>query len=590
MRTDTKAKELSLRGLVASPGIAIGKCFSHYPDGYTINRVEITKTQVDTEIERLRGALKLAASDLEQIRGEADRTVGPQLSKIFEAQLLILEDAEFFRKVSDDIARQHLNAEYVYHRHLQQTLKSLRNSRDSYLRDMANDIKATAAKVFQHLVGGRSNRLVDNKHGIALAEDFTPGEVVLMNKYHIPGFATQLGGPTSHMVLIAKSLSIPGVVGVGNLLRRCPDDATVVIDGDNGLVIVNPTAKTLTRYREEHRRHRGVTSKQLRSTSRLPSTTTDGREITVMVNLEIPSEIDQTLAACKVGVGLYRTEFFYLSTMTFPSEEEQTKQYRDIARTFFPNPVVMRTFDLGSDKMVGSLRSADEVNPALGWRGIRLDLDIPEIFKAQLRALLKASEFRNIRIMLPMISALPEVNRTKKLIHAAMVELRAEGAAFDEDIEIGIMIEVPSAAIIAHELAKHVDFLSIGTNDLIQYTLAVDRGNKKVTSLYRQFHPAVLRLIKMTIDAGVANGIDVSMCGEMAGSRLALPLLVGLGLTTFSVGPKRVPDIRRIVAALDYGECKQLAEKVMTIPTADRVEAILQEWCATHIDQTGMED
>ncbi len=272
------------------------------------------------------------------------------------------------------IARQHLNAEYVYNRHLQQTLKSLRNSHDSYLREMANDINATAAKVFSHLIGARSNKLVDNKHKIALAEDFSPGEVVLMNKYHIPGFATLRGGPTSHMALIAKSLAIPGVVGVGNLLRKCPDDSTVIIDGDNGIVIVNPEPRTLAHYREEHKHHRGVTSRQLKSIARLPSTTTDGREIAVMANLEIPSDLDQTLSACKIGVGLYRTEFFYLNTMTFPTEEEQTKQYRDIARTFFPNQVMMRTFDLGSDKIVGDLRNDEEVNPALGWRGIRSGL------------------------------------------------------------------------------------------------------------------------------------------------------------------------------------------------------------------------
>lgn len=590
MKAEPIPKELTLKGIVASPGIAIGTCFSHQSGGFAITRSEIPKAQVEAEIARLQHALELAVRDLEQIRGEADRTVGPQLSKIFEAQLLILEDTEFFRQVSEDIARQHLNAEYVYQRHLQKTLKSLRSSKDSYLREMANDINATAAKVFNHLIGGRSNKLVDNKGRIALAEDFSPGEVILMNKYHIPGFATQYGGATSHMTLIAKSLAIPGVVGVGNLLRKCPDDATLVVDGDNGLVIVNPSVKTLSHYREEHKRRRGVTSRQLKSIGRLPSTTSDGREITVMVNLEIPSEIDQTLSACKVGVGLYRTEFFYLSSMSFPSEDEQARQYRDIARAFFPNPVVMRTYDLGSDKIVGDHRSLDEVNPALGWRGIRLDLDMPDIFKAQIRAMLKASEFRNVRIMLPMITSLSEVNRTKKLIHAAMVELQREGTAFDEDIEIGIMIEVPSAAIMAHELARHVDFLSIGTNDLIQYTLAVDRGNERVAALYRQFHPAVLRLIKMTIDAGTANDIDVAMCGEMAGNRLALPLLIGLGMTTFSVGPMCLPEVKKIAAGLSYAECRKLAEKVMTLTTADRIEATLQEWCAAHIGQIGLED
>jgi phosphoenolpyruvate-protein phosphotransferase (PTS system enzyme I) len=590
MKTDTKGKELTLKGIVASPGIAIGHCFSHQSTGQKIRRLEIPKMQVDAEIDRLRMAIALAVKDLEQIRGEADRTVGPQLSKIFEAQLLILEDKEFFRKVSDDITRERLNAEFAYHRHLEQTLKSLRNSRDSYLREMANDINATAAKVFSHLVGGRSNKLVDNKQRIALAEDFSPGEVILMNKYHIPGFATQYGGATSHMALIAKSLAIPGVVGVGNLLRKCADDSTIVIDGDNGVVIVNPAAKTLSHYRDLMKRHRGVISRQLKSIGRLPSATTDGREIAVMANLEIPSEIDQTLSSCKVGVGLYRTEFFYLSAMSFPSEEEQARQYRDIARTFFPNQVVMRTYDLGSDKVVDPTRHVDAANPALGWRGIRMDLDLAEIFKAQLRAMLRASEFRNVRIMLPMVSSLSEVNRTKKMIHAAMVELQREGVVFDPEVELGVMIEVPAAALMAHELAKHVDFLSIGTNDLIQYTLAVDRGNEKVAALFRQFHPAVLKLVKMTIDAGQANNIDVAMCGEMAGSRLAIPLLIGMDLTTFSVGPMRLPEVKKIVASVSYAECSRLAEKVMTLTTADRVEAALQEWCAIHLGHIGTED
>ncbi len=590
MKQETKLKELVLKGIVASPGIAIGKSFRHHLDGFAIVRRSIPRSQVDSEIERLKTAVGKAVKDLEQIRGEADRTLGPQLSKIFEAQLLILRDAEFFRQVSDDIAKSSLNAEFVYDRHLQQTLKSLRTSQDTYLREMANDISTTAAKVFNHLAGVRSNKIVDNPHKVALAEDFSPAEVILMNKYHIPGFATQMGGATSHMTLIAKSLSIPGVVGVSNLLKKCPDDSSMIVDGDNGLVIVNPEAKTLTRYQAEHKRHRGVASRQLKSIARLPSTTKDGRMITVMANLEIPSDLDLVLSAAKIGVGLYRTEFFYLSAMKFPSEEEQTKQYRAIARTFFPNPVVMRIFDLGSDKIVGDLRNSEEVNPALGWRGIRFDLDMPEIFRAQIRALLKASEFRNVRILLPMVSTVSEIVRTKKLIHASMTELSKEGVAFDEDVEIGIMVEVPSAAVMACELAKHVDFLSIGTNDLIQYTLAVDRGNKRVASLYREFNPAVLRLIKMTIDAGITTGIDVSMCGEMASEDLALPLLVGLGLASFSVGPMRLSEVKRVIARLDYTECVRLAAKVMNMSTTSQIEATLQEWYSTHVGELDDED
>jgi phosphotransferase system enzyme I (PtsI) len=577
-------KELVLKGVIASPGIAIGVGFKHHSDGYTIAKRTIERSQGDAEVKRLQGAITSAIRELEQIHGEADRTVGPQLSTIFEAQLLILEDAEFFKKVSDDILHSRLNAEYVYNRHLQRTLTSLKNSQDGYLREMANDINATASKVFGYLIGSRSNQLADYKDRIALGDDFSPAEVVLMNKYHIPGFATMYGGPTSHMVLIAKSLVIPGVVGIGNLLRKCPDDSMVIVDGDHGTVIVNPKPKTLTQYREEQKKKRGVASRQLKSLSRLPSTTRDGRAIDVCVNLEIPSDSDSILSAAKIGVGLYRTEFFYLNGMKFPPEEEQTRLYQDIARTFFPNTVTMRVFDLGSDKIIGDLRNSDEVNPALGWRGIRFDLDASDIFKTQIRALLKASEFRNLKIMLPMVSMTAEIIKTKKLIQTAMQELKKEKVAFDENIEIGIMIEVPAAALMAHELAKHADFLSIGTNDLVQYTLAVDRGNKKVAALYRELHPAVLKLIKMTIDAGAANGINVAMCGELAGKTIALPLLVGLGMTTFSVGPTRLAEVKKTIGSLRFTECEKLATRVMSLATVERVEAVLNDWLATNIE------
>ena len=268
--------------------------------------------------------------------------------------------------------------------------------------------------------------------------------------------------------------------------------------------------------------------------------------------------------------------------MKFPTEEEQTKIYRDIARTFFPNTVTMRIYDLGSDKIVGELKNSDEANPALGWRGIRFDLDEPELLKTQIRALLKASEFRNLKIMIPMVSMTSEVLKTRKIIQLAMSELRKEGVAFDENVEVGIMVEVPSAALMAHELAKHADFLSIGTNDLVQYTLAVDRGNKKVAPLYRELHPAVLKLIKMTIEAGAANGINVSMCGELAGRAIALPLLLGMGLTTFSVSPAHLAETKKTIATLRFTDCQKLATRVMALSTVERVEAVLADWFTAH--------
>ncbi len=586
----THAKEIRLRGLVASPGIAIGRCFKHDNAPHTITKQQIEADQVDAEVNRLQNAIASARKELEQIHDEADSSVGNQLAKIFEAQLLILDDKAFFDAVCHDIAKFKLNAEYVYNRHLQRTLTSLRKSQDSYLKEMANDINATAAKVFGYLIGHHVNKLSNNDGKIALAEDFSPGEVVLMGKYHIPGFATSLGGQTSHMTLIAKSLSIPGVVGVSKLLEKIPDNATTIIDGESGWVIVNPEKATLEEYKEEQKRRRTVIAKQLRGIGKIPSTTSDGREIAVLANLEIPTDVDEILASNKVGVGLYRTEFFYLTRMKFPTEDEQAKIYANIARTFFPNNVTLRVYDLGSDKVVGDYRDSEDVNPALGWRGIRLDLDMPDVFKTQIRAILRASTNKNVKIMLPMVSTSMELVKAKRILHSAMKELHAEGIPFDENIDVGIMIEVPSAALMADELARHVCFFSIGTNDLVQYTLAADRGNKKVAGLYRELHPAVLRLIKMTIDAGRKHNVPVTLCGEMASRMEAVPLLVGLGLDGFSVVPPRVARVKKLIAELDYSECQALAERIMKLATIEKVEAVLNNWIEAHVSKEFVED
>ena len=586
----SQAKEIRLRGLVASPGIALGRCFKHDNAPHTITKQHINSDQVDAEVERLNHAIAEARKELEQIHNEADSSVGTQLAKIFEAQLLILDDKAFFDAVCGDIAKSRLNAEYVYNRHLQRTLTSLRKSQDNYLKEMANDINATAAKVFNYLIGHHVNKLVNNKGKIALAEDFSPGEVVLMGKYGIPGFATSLGGQTSHMTLIAKSLSIPAVVGVSKLLEKIPDNAAIIIDGEGGWVIINPAKATLNEYKEEQKRRRTAIARQLRGIGKIAAQTTDGREISVMANLEIPTAVDEILAGNKVGVGLYRTEFFYLTRMKFPTEDEQASIYSNIARTFFPNNVTLRVYDLGSDKVISDYRDAEEVNPALGWRGIRLDLDMPDVFKTQIRAILRASKNKNVKIMLPMVSTAMELVRAKRIIHSAMKELEAEGVAFDENIDIGIMIEVPSAALMANELARHVCFFSIGTNDLVQYTLAADRGNKKVAALYRELHPAVLKLIKMTIDAGVTHNVVVTLCGEMASRNEAIPLLVGMGLNGFSVVPPRVARVKKLIASLDYSECKVLADRVIGLATTEKVEAVLHTWIEAHVSKELLED
>lgn len=583
-------KELRLRGVIASPGIAIARCFKHENAGHTITKRSISAEHVENEISRLNEAIAAARKELEQIHADANSSVGAQLAKIFEAQLLILDDKAFFDGVSADISKQHLNAEFVYNRHLQRTLASLRKSQDSYLKEMANDINATAAKVFGHLIGHHSSKLINNKGKIAMAEDFSPGEIVLMGKYDIPGFATSLGGQTSHVSLIAKSLTIPGVVGVSKLLEKVPNNSHVIIDGENGWVIINPEKSTLEEYKGEQKRRQSLVSRGLRGIGKIRSATKDGCEINVMANLEIPTPVDEILAGNKVAVGLYRTEFFYLTRMRFPTEDEQAEIYSNIANTFFPNHVTLRVYDLGSDKVVADYRDASETNPALGWRGIRLDLDMPEIFKTQARAILRASTNRNLKIMLPMVSTAMELVKAKRIIHSAMKELRDEGIPFDENIDIGIMIEVPSAALMANELAKHVCFFSIGTNDLVQYTLAADRGNKKVASLYRELHPAVLRLIRMTLDAGVANNVTVALCGEMASRIQAVPLLLGMGLKNFSVTPPRIAAVKRLIASLKYSDCQALAERVMGLATTEKVEAVLHNWIENHVSKELLEE
>lgn len=577
------AKETRIKGIAASPGIAMGVSSKHELNEQPILRRRIKAAEVEREQARLDQAVASARREVERIKDEAGDEIGPQVAKIFEAQILILDDEAFLREVSADIAASRLNAEYVYNRHITSTLQALAESDDRYLRQMGGDIKGIAAKVLGYLIGPTSKKLRDSRGRIALADSFSPGEVVLMKKYRIPGFASMRGASTSHTVLVARSLSIPAVVGVTGLCRKCPVDCEIIIDGDAGLVVVNPTPETVAHYREEQKKRQSKTMQQLKRLARIPNATADGRQIELLANIDFPSDTDKVLAGAGVGVGLYRTEFFYLSSNRFPSEEEQTAIYSRIAETFFPATVIMRIFDLGSDKMAANHQNDSESNPAMGWRGIRFDLDEPEIFKAQVRAILRASELKNLKIMLPMISSSNEIVRAKKVISAQIEALKREGVKCDERIEIGIMIEVPSAAIMSAALARHVDFFSIGSNDLTQYTLAVDRGNKRIAKLYRELHPGVLRLIGQTIDAGNQAGIPVSICGELARRREAVPLLIGMGLKSLSVAFGSLPSVKKMIADLDYKECARLAERVLELTTAERVEALLRNWLAEHV-------
>jgi phosphotransferase system enzyme I (PtsI) len=571
-------KEIVIRGTAASPGVAIGVSFIHEVQERPISRRKVSAAEVDHEVERLRLAVEESKRDVTKIKDAAGRIIGHHLSRIFEAQLLILADEEFLGQVAADIRRSRLNAEHVYNRHIQATLQSLQDADDAYLRGMTEDVRATGGKVLNNLLGPVSRKLKHGSRKLALAENFSPGEVILMDKYKIRGFATMRGGPTSHTALVARSLSIPAVVGVGNLCQRCQDDTHIIIDGDEGLVIINPGEETTRYYRSEQRKRQQAHTRQLRNLAKIPNLTQDGRQVDVLANVDLPSNLDQRLSAGGVEVGLYRTEFFYLAHGRFPSEDDQAEIYRKIAQSFFPHSVTLRVFDLGSDKMGPLHEEIRESNPALGWRGIRFDLDHGDVLRTQVRAILRASEWKNLKIMLPMVSSASEIVRVKRLIRQLMRELGSEDLPFDGSIEVGVMIEIPSAALMAKSLARHIDFFSIGTNDLAQYTLAVDRGNKRISKLYRELHPAVLQLVKATIDAGSAAGRPVSLCGELARNQYAVPLLLGLGLNRFSVTARSVPGVKRLLSRLRYDECLKLANRAMSLTTAERVEALLRSW------------
>jgi phosphotransferase system enzyme I (PtsI) len=577
------SKERRLKGAASSPGIAIGLSFKHDIERPPIIQRPIPADRIDAELHRLDRAIASARRDLEKIRADAGETVGPQLAKIFEAELLILDDTEFLKQVAADMRKTGTCAEYIYNRHITRTIKNLAGAEESYLQEMASDIKTTAGRVLSHLVGPMMRKIKYNKRRIALADTFSPGEVVLMNRYRTPGFASMQGGPTSHVLLVARALSVPAVVGVVGLCKHCTDDCEIIIDGDAGEVIVNPSEQTREHYRSEQKKRQGLKSRQLRHLARLPEQTLDGHKIKICANVDFPSQTDKLLAAAGVDVGLYRTEFFYLSGSAFPSETEQADTYLKIAETFFPNQVTLRVFDLGSDKVSAEHAQQEESNPALGWRGIRFDLDSPAIFRTQIRAILRASKLRNLKLMLPMVSMAQEIVRARRLIRSVMDELRIEKVPFDEQIEVGVMIEVPAAALMAPALAHLVDFFSIGTNDLVQYTLAADRGNTKVVKLYRELHPAVLKLIQITINAGEEARIPVSLCGEMASELESVPLLVGMGLTRFSVTTQAMPPVRKLVSKLNYEECRRLATRALKLNTTERVEALLYNWYADKV-------
>jgi phosphotransferase system enzyme I (PtsI) len=501
-------------------------------------------------------------------------SIGAKDAAIFDAHLLVVEDRtlidEVLRKLETDLC----NVEWVFQEVATRYAETLNKIDDPYLRERALDIQDVTKRVIRNLQGKAPKTfLALSEPHILVAHNLTPSDTASINRANVLAIATDLGSRTSHAAILARSLNIPAVVGLHDITAKLETGQHVLVDGSDGLLIVNPAPGTIAHYAElESRRAKVVAQlKELRTTR---STTRDGRHIVLSANIELPEDVDAVAANGAEGIGLYRTEFLYLNRTTLPTEDEQFETYRRVAERVRPDPLIIRTFDLGGDKLApGTVDITDELNPFLGWRAIRLCLERIDIFKTQLRAILRASAVGNIKIMFPMISGLEELRSAKAVLAECKEELRRSGIPLAEEIEVGAMIEIPSAAICANALAREVDFFSIGTNDLIQYALAVDRVNEKIAYLYEPTHPAILRLLRMITEAAHAHHIWVGVCGEMAGDVALVPLLLGLGMDELSAGATVVPRVKRAVQSLAIPECRELVEETLKLNTSSEILA-----------------
>ena len=575
-------QERRFHGDAVSPGIARGAVVVHRPDDDGPPMRHIEESEIPGEIARFETALISTRTQILEMQQRIAESIGAKDAGIFDAHLLVVEDRTLIDEVLRTLTRDKTNIEHVFQTVAGRYAKTLSEIDDPYLRERALDIHDVTRRVVQNLMGKNNRDLasITTPH-ILLAHNLAPSDTAQLNRALVLGFGTDAGSKTSHTAIMARSLSIPAIVGLHNISTQLATGDHVLLDGYNGLIIVNPSDQTLWEYGELEIKKTEVEEKltQLRETA---STTLDGRHVILSANIELPEDMELVQRNGAEGVGLYRTEFFYLNKNELPTEEEQYRAYRSVADAAQPHNVIIRTLDLGGDKFMSSLHLPEEVNPFLGWRAIRFCLERPDIFKAQLRAILRASVGGNVSIMYPMISGVDEIRKANAVLEECRAELRAEGIPFSPDMEVGAMIEIPSAAIAADILAKEVNFFSIGTNDLIQYAIAVDRLNEHISHLYEPTHPAIIRLIRMTVSAAHARNLWVGVCGEMAGDIVLTPLLLGLGVDELSAGAALVPRVKRAVQALDLSACLTLVEDIEHLESASAILAKCEEVARAH--------
>ncbi|MCX7788253.1 MAG: phosphoenolpyruvate--protein phosphotransferase [Spirochaetes bacterium] len=575
---------MELKGIPASPGIVTGKAFLYLDDNPPIPKYDISPSIIPLELERFEEAQRKAIRELEILKQRTNSEMSEETVGVLDSHLMLLQDPEVRERIVEELYAQKKNIEWVIHMTIQSYLEKLNHTSDPYLRERTADINDVTRRVLNHLLHRERISLSDiGEEVILVGKDLLPSEAIAMNKRMILGIALDEGGKTSHTAILARAFEIPAVLGLREITKHVHTGDEILIDGNRGIVILKPDEATKTYYMKtlEARTKKEV---ELLSLNELPAETKDGKLICLMGNIEVPEEVEALKGHGAEGVGLYRSEFLFLNPGRLPSEQMQYEAYRRVLEAMEGKTVTIRTLDLGGDKIIPDLVDANEKNPLLGWRAIRFCLSRVNIFRTQLRALFRASVHGKLQIMFPMISGIEELNQTLELVEQVKQDLRSEGVPFNEKVAIGCMIEIPSAALTSDVLARKVEFFSIGTNDLIQYTIAVDRGNQRTAYLYEPFHPAVLRLIRMTVENAHAVGIPVAMCGEMAGDPLATVILLGLGLDELSMNAFSIPAVKKIIRSVSMAEAEELVGTVMEMRSGKEIDTYVRQLMEKRFD------
>ena len=572
---------IKLKGIGAAGGISIGIAYKLGKEEFVVLPEAIVWEDIPIQIQLFEEALIKTRREIIELQKRISSDMGQEEAQIFDAHLLVLEDRMLIEEVISRLKKEQLNVAYIFSEVLKKYISVFLKIEDEYLKERIADINDVGKRILRNLLGKERRGLDDLKEkALIVSHDLSPSDTAAMHTKNVSGFVTDMGGKTSHTAIMAKSLEIPAVVGLEGVTSKVNPGDTLIVDGNTGIVIINPDEETLREYQQELVKLRNI-AERFSSVKDLPAVTTDGRQILINANIEFPDEVASVKQHGSQGIGLYRTEFFYMNRQDSPSEEEHYQAYKYVAEQMNPHSVVIRTLDLGGDKFLSQFQIPHEMQPFLGWRAIRFCLARPDIFKLQLRAILRASVHGNLKLMYPMVSGIEELRQANGLLQEAKEELRQKGFEFNDNIPVGVMIEVPSAAMTADILAREADFFSIGTNDLIQYCLAVDRGNEKVAYLYEPAHPAVLRMIKQVIEAANQAKIKVAMCGEMAGEPSLALILLGLGLDEFSVPPQVIPELKFIIRTIGFKAVQGLAKEAMVLSTGTQVE----EFAKTRLEE-----